>query len=173
MTNKCSDKVVFGVVSRIYIIKNHFYLAMLQENHPSDEQENYLISNSGECPLLRKWMLRLEGRQETRTGSTPRVSAKDKSPHPFPAAPAWVLPTVHLKWDVNGLWLLLLPTCWREHQCQGKMIVSLVPSSSHEINITWQLLRDWLVTISFPWVLPAGLIIILNNGSINQHDNSF
>lgn len=32
-----------------------------------------------------------------------RVSAKDKSPHPFPAAPALVLPTVHLKWDVNGL----------------------------------------------------------------------
>ena len=63
----------------------------------------------------------------------------------------------------------MLPTS----QCQGKIIVSLVPSSSHEINITWQFLWDWLVTISFPWVLLSELIIILNNGSINQNENSF
>ena len=35
IANKCSDKVVFGVVSWTDFTKSRFYLAMLQENHPS------------------------------------------------------------------------------------------------------------------------------------------
>ena len=35
VANKYSDKVVFGVVLWIDIIKSYFHLAMLQENHPS------------------------------------------------------------------------------------------------------------------------------------------
>ena len=35
VANKYSDKVVFGVVLWIDIIKSYFHLAVLQENHPS------------------------------------------------------------------------------------------------------------------------------------------
>lgn len=69
-----------------------------------------------------------------------RWSAND---HPFLLPLNGYVLTVHPKRDVDRLQLLLLlllSTGWTEHQCQRKMIVSLIPTSSHEINITWQFL---------------------------------
>lgn len=112
-------------------------------------------------------MLRLAGREKN------HQSRSAKGRFPVLLCPWMHICWPYLKWTMDELWLPLLTACWMECQCQGKRIVSLVPAPSHEIKVTWRFLSYWLVTISFPWVLPAGLIIVLNNGSISQHDNSF
>lgn len=86
-------------------------------------------------------MLRFEGREESHRGSTPWVSAKDKSFHPFPALPAYVLadhpPEIGYEWALTAAAAHLL-----ECPCQGRMVMPLVPSNFHEINITWQFLQN-------------------------------
>jgi len=62
--------------------------------------------------------------------------ARDRLPYPFPAAPARGLADRAPEMGYRQVLTSLLPTC----QCRGKMIASLIPSGSHEINITWQFL---------------------------------
>lgn len=68
-------------------------------------------------------------------------TAGDRRLCPFPPA-LTVFKNVHLKSDMNQLPTAAAHLLDRKHQCQGKMIVSLIPSSSHEINITWQFLPE-------------------------------
>ena len=64
-------------------------------------------------------MLRFEGREESHRGSTPWVSAKDKSFHPFPALPAYVLadhpPEIGYEWALTAAAAHLLDKCYLDY----------------------------------------------------------
>lgn len=67
MANECSDTVIFSVVSWVDIIKSHFYLAVLWENHTrqTHKEINYLTAQVTSCSGERCWNGRKDGRLQS------------------------------------------------------------------------------------------------------------